>query len=106
MLVYRHFLYGNNYVYAYYIICPVIINVHSQGGWFLLSGIISFLLYTIIDLLSRALPEVCPAELLKFCRQIVAGMTYLSQRGFVHRDLAARNILLDSNNNCKVSVSA
>jgi len=49
---------------------------------------------------------VCPVELLKFCRQIVAGMVYLSQKGFVHRDLAARNILLDAANNCKVRMSA
>ena len=52
--------------------------------------------------LSRALQTVCPVEFLKFCRQIVAGMFYLYQKGFVHRDLAARNILLDSANNCKV----
>ena len=45
---------------------------------------------------------VSPVEFLKFCRQIAAGMVYLSQKGFVHRDLAARNILLDSANNCKV----
>ena len=52
--------------------------------------------------LPRVLQAVSPVEFLKFCRQIAAGMVYLSQKGFVHRDLAARNILLDSANNCKV----
>ena len=69
-------------------------------GWIVLTGCDNFLLLT--SSLSRALQTVCPVEFLKFCRQIVAGMVYLSQKGFVHRDLAARNILLDSANNCKV----
>ena len=66
----------------------------------MLTGCGNFLLPT--SSLSRALQTVCPRELLKFCRQIVAGMVYLSQKGFVHRDLAARNVLLDGANNCKV----
>ena len=53
----------------------------------------------------QGLQTVCPRELLTFCRQIVAGMVYLSQKGFVHRDLAARNVLLDAANNCKVRIS-
>ena len=66
----------------------------------MLTGCDNFLLPT--SSLSRALQTVCAVEFLKFCRQIVAGMVYLSKKGFVHRDLAARNILLDSANNCKV----
>lgn len=36
-------------------------------------------------------------------RGIAAGMTYLSDLGYIHRDLAARNILVNSNLVCKVS---
>ena len=41
-------------------------------------------------------------ELLSFCRQIAAGLDYLSKKHFVHRDLAARNILLSDDYVCKV----
>jgi len=40
--------------------------------------------------------------LLKFCKEIAAGMTYLSGKRFVHRDLAARNILMSEKCVCKV----
>ena len=41
-------------------------------------------------------------ELLSFCRQIAAGLDYLSKKHFIHRDLAARNILLSDDYVCKV----
>ena len=41
-------------------------------------------------------------DLLSYCRQIAAGMNYLSNKQFVHRDLAARNILVSSDDVCKV----
>ena len=41
-------------------------------------------------------------ELLSFCRQIAAGLDYLSKKRFVHRDLAARNILLSDDYVCNV----
>ena len=44
-----------------------------------------------------------PLMLLKFCKEIVAGMVYLSGKQFIHRDLAARNILVSENVICKVS---
>ena len=50
------------------------------------------------SLLSDKLPE----NLLSFCRQIAAGMNYLTNKQFVHRDLAARNILVSSDDVCKV----
>ena len=43
--------------------------------------------------------------LLKFCRQVAEGLSYLAGKSFVHRDIAARNILLDTEHNCKVGRS-
>ena len=43
-----------------------------------------------------------PIVLLKFCKEIAAGMAYLSGKRFVHRDLAARNILVSERCTCKV----
>ena len=34
---------------------------------------------------------------------VVLGMDYLSQMGYIHRNLAAKNILVDSNIHCKIS---
>ena len=42
-------------------------------------------------------------DLLIYCRQIAAGLNYLTNKQFVHRDLAARNILVSSDDVCKVS---
>ncbi len=41
--------------------------------------------------------------LLSYCRQIVSGVVYLSNKSFVHRDLAARNILVTEDGICKVT---
>ena len=41
--------------------------------------------------------------LLKFCKEIAAGMVYLAGKQFVHRDLAARNVLVSEKCVCKVS---
>ena len=50
------------------------------------------------DIIHPKLPQVS----LKFCREIAAGMAYLSGKQFVHRDLAARNILVSDKLICKV----
>lgn len=42
-------------------------------------------------------------QLVGILRGIAAGMTYLSDLGYVHRDLAARNVLVNSNLVCKIS---
>ena len=46
--------------------------------------------------------KATPHTLLSYCRQIAAGMCYLSQKSFIHRDLAARNILVAEDGICKV----
>jgi len=40
--------------------------------------------------------------LLKICKEVAAGMTYLAGKHFIHRDLAARNILVSEDFTCKV----
>ena len=47
-----------------------------------------------------------PLMLLKFSKEIAAGMVYLSGKQFIHRDLAARNILVSESIVCKVSYIA
>ena len=51
---------------------------------------------------SQPTDPALPVTLLKFCRQVAEGLSYLSGKSFVHRDIAARNILLDKELNCKV----
>ena len=53
-------------------------------------------------------PHSLYQQLLDFCQQISAGMTYLSKKAFVHRDIAARNILLSGKTckACEYSVTA
>lgn len=40
---------------------------------------------------------------LAFCRDIASGLSLLADYFYIHRDIAARNILLNSNNQCKIS---
>ena len=47
-----------------------------------------------------------PILLLQFCKEIAAGMEYLSGKNFVHRDLAARNVLVSEDLTCKVNICA
>ncbi|XP_065841250.1 uncharacterized protein [Oscarella lobularis] len=43
------------------------------------------------------MPVGTEKKLLKWTKEIAAGMKYLSKKGFVHRDLAARNVMLNEN---------
>ena len=54
----------------------------------------------------RISPDLDGHVLLSFCRQIVSGMAYLSNKAFVHRDLAARNVLVAGDGICKVCFSS
>ena len=58
-------------------------------------------MYSSIFPIFSIVPEISH-ELLSYCRQITAGLEYLSRKLFVHRDLAARNILLSDDYVCKV----
>ena len=64
----------------------------------LISGITLCNFYRSGEVTHPKLPQVS----LKFCREIAAGMAYLSGKQFVHRDLAARNILVSDKLICKV----
>ncbi|KAL8614868.1 hypothetical protein ACOMHN_059207 [Nucella lapillus] len=46
--------------------------------------------------------HVSPMDLLSIARQIVLGMDFLADKGYVHRDLAARNVLIGEGNEVKV----
>lgn len=47
--------------------------------------------------------EIPVGDLRLWAAQITSGMMYLEEKKFVHRDLAARNILLESNEQAKIS---
>lgn len=58
----------------------------------------SFLKY-----LSSSSPSLTIQCLLKFAKDIASGMEYLAGKKIVHRDLAARNVLIDGDEQCKIS---
>ena len=42
-------------------------------------------------------------EILKFFRDIISALYYLHSNGIIHHDIKPNNILLDKNNNCKIT---
>ena len=47
-------------------------------------------------------PSLSKTQLLQICRQVAAGMDYLSSRNHVHRDLACRNCLVSNDMTIKI----
>lgn len=54
----------------------------------------------------RAVPidDKMVSTLLKYCEQILLGLNYLTEKGFVHRYLMAKHVLVTQENVCKVCV--
>ena len=46
--------------------------------------------------------SMLPTELLRYCKEIAMGMSYLACKGYIHKNLMARNVLLDKHKVCKV----
>lgn len=57
------------------------------------------------ELFDRIEPDVGmrPAAARRYWRQLLAGLQYLHTRGVAHRDIKPENLLLDHNNNIKIS---
>ena len=78
--------------------------VHASTGLvFVWQSLVTWLnCNSYIVLFYRDIHPKLPIVLLKFCKEIAAGMAYLSGKRFVHRDLATRNILVSETITCKV----
>ena len=89
------------YMVIHYLVNTGKINNECESSFFFIVKWVNFRLYSYRN--QTTAHQKLPIVLLKFCKEIVAGMAYLSGKKFVHRDLAARNILVSDK--CKVSVS-
>ncbi|CAB3250883.1 unnamed protein product [Arctia plantaginis] len=57
------------------------------------------------ELFDRIEPDLgmCEAQARRYWRQLLAGLQYLHARGVAHRDIKPENLLLDQNDNVKIS---
>jgi len=80
--------------------------LHTKISNFFVSLVLCYTLtsqhYSVME--GEKVSDTVPPLLLKFSREIAAGMSYLDKQGFVHRDLAARNILVTEQDICKVNL--